>query len=66
MGLPPYQWSASGLPTGLSIGAMTGIISGTPTGITSTQTFNPNFTVKDKNNQTGSRQLPLNIQVIRR
>ena len=30
-GTPPYIWSASGLPTGLSINSATGEISGTPT-----------------------------------
>jgi hypothetical protein len=29
-GAGPYTWSASGLPAGLSIGASTGVISGTP------------------------------------
>ncbi|WP_367128120.1 S8 family peptidase [Saccharothrix sp. HUAS TT1] len=30
-GTPPYTWSATGLPPGLSISAATGLISGTPT-----------------------------------
>ncbi|SES21233.1 S8 family serine peptidase [Actinokineospora terrae] len=30
-GTAPYTWSATGLPTGTSIGASTGLISGTPT-----------------------------------
>lgn len=30
-GTPPYSWSATGLPTGLSVAAATGVVSGTPT-----------------------------------
>ncbi|MGE5171571.1 MAG: putative Ig domain-containing protein, partial [Rudaea sp.] len=30
-GVPPYRWSASGLPAGLSIAPSTGTVSGTPT-----------------------------------
>ncbi|MFC6089714.1 S8 family peptidase [Saccharothrix lopnurensis] len=30
-GTPPYTWSATGLPPGLSLNAATGLISGTPT-----------------------------------
>lgn len=32
-GTPPYTWSASGLPPGLSINSSTGVISGTPTAV---------------------------------
>ena len=41
------QWSATGLPTGMSIGAVTGVLSGTPTGGAATTTNNVNVTLTD-------------------
>ncbi len=40
-GTPPYMWSISSgsLPSGLSLGASTGVISGTPTGAAGTDQF---------------------------
>jgi hypothetical protein len=45
-GTPPYTFSASGLPQGLSLNASTGIISGTPV---NTGTSSINATVSDAN-----------------
>jgi uncharacterized protein YjdB len=43
-GTPPYTWSATALPTGLSITASTGLVTGTPT---QPGTFQSNITVND-------------------
>jgi hypothetical protein len=48
-GTPSYSWSATGLPTGLSINAVTGLITGTPTAAGS---FTVNVTVTDSTTPT--------------
>ncbi len=49
-GSSPYTWTATGLPTGLSISS-TGLISGSPT---AAGTFTVNASAKDTSNATGS------------
>jgi subtilisin family serine protease len=50
-GTPPYTWSATGLPTGLSINSSTGLISGTPTVVA---TYTVTVTARDTGGRTGS------------
>jgi subtilase family serine protease len=50
-GATPYSFSASGLPTGLSINSSTGVISGTPS---ASGTFNVTATVHDSASHTSS------------
>ena len=55
-GLPPYTYTATGLPSGLVFGA--GLISGTPT---AAGTFQVAVTATDSANNQGSAQLTLTI-----
>jgi hypothetical protein len=56
-GTSPYTWSASGLPTGLSI-TSAGVIVGTPT---ATGPFTPTITVRDNAGATKSRGYTVQI-----
>jgi hypothetical protein len=58
-GVIPYSWSQSGLPSGLSINALTGLISGTPT---ANGWFNPTVTVTDSCPQTANANYSLGIK----
>ena len=57
-GVKPYQWSASGLPPGLSINADSGAISGTPT--TNGQ-FQVGAQVGDASGQAASRSFTITV-----
>jgi hypothetical protein len=57
-GTPPYTWSASGLPAGLTVDSTTGIISGTP--IQGDQA-SVDVQVKDSLGSTASTTLPLTV-----
>ena len=57
-GTPPYHFSATGMPGGLTINQTTGAITGTPA---AAGVFNPTFTVTDQ--ATGNTQLSIPITV---
>jgi hypothetical protein len=46
-GTPPYKWSATGLPAGMTMDAATGIISGSPACQATAYTVNADVTVVD-------------------
>jgi len=55
-----YTWSATGLPSGLGINLVTGVLSGTPAaGVQGS--FSPQFTVMDSGSATASVTLSLTI-----
>jgi hypothetical protein len=57
-GTPPYTWTASGLPRGLSINSSTGEITGTPTTFGN---FTFSVTVTDVNGLTATVQFPVPV-----
>jgi len=59
-GLPPYRWSASGLPAGITINATTGQISGRPT---AAGNFTPAITASDNALANISDRFTLNINL---
>ncbi|NDG70933.1 MAG: hypothetical protein EBY32_06420, partial [Proteobacteria bacterium] len=59
-GTAPYTWSATGLPTTLSINATTGIVSGNLTATPGNYTANT--TVTDNKSQTASKVVVVRIQ----
>jgi subtilase family protein/putative Ig domain-containing protein len=62
-GIPPYTWSIAGgaLPTGLSLNAATGTISGTPMAAVSSSNLTIRATDSEKAAQTSNTSLSLNI-----
>lgn len=57
-GAIPYMWSASGLPTGLSINSSSGVISGTPT---ASGAFPVTVTVTDSGGTNGAQSAQANF-----
>lgn len=53
-GLPPYVWSATGLPNGLVVNASTGILSGKVTQDEEEREYRATVTVVDKNKESTS------------
>ncbi|MGE3854997.1 MAG: Ig domain-containing protein, partial [Planctomycetota bacterium] len=49
-GKTPYSWSATGLPPGMTINPISGVVSGTPTGVATT--YNVDVTLTDANGKT--------------
>lgn len=48
-GLPPYTWSATGLPAGLSVDSSSGLLSGKPSKDAEEREYRATVTVTDKN-----------------
>jgi hypothetical protein len=59
-GSPPYTWSASGLPAGLSIDPASGAITGTPTA-DAAGSYSVTVTVTDSDHDSAARQYTLTI-----
>jgi hypothetical protein len=61
-GTPPYMWSATGLPTGLSVDPATGVISGTPAS-GSAGSYNVAVTVTDSDSPAEMANATLSLTV---
>jgi hypothetical protein len=69
-GTPPYSWSATGLPPGLSVDEASGRISGTPQTAVCVQapcaqpaaTYSPTITVADADGFPASKQLSISLR----
>lgn len=60
-GLPPYTWSATGLPAGLSIDASTGLLSGKASKDAEEREYRATVTVTDKNKVSASGTVKLKL-----
>ncbi len=59
-GVPPYTWSANGLPAGLTINTSSGLISGTPT---AAGPFAPAITVRDSALSVAQDRFTFNVNL---
>jgi hypothetical protein len=60
-GLPPYTWSATGLPAGLSVDPSTGMLSGKASKDAQEREYRATVTVTDKNKISASGTVRLNL-----
>ncbi len=62
-GLPPYTWTATGLPSGLTIAIATGVISGTPTADAGSP-YSVTVTVEDSTGKTAHKSYTLFVEAV--
>lgn len=60
-GLPPYTWSATGLPPGLTVDSSTGLLSGTVSQDAQERVYQATVTVVDKNKLSASAIVKLKV-----
>ncbi|MFN7857228.1 MAG: Ig domain-containing protein [Acidovorax sp.] len=60
-GLPPYTWSATGLPPGLGVDALTGVISGKVTADAEERLYRATVTVTDRNKISSSGAVTVTV-----
>ena len=60
-GLPPFTWSATGLPAGLSINSSTGMISGTVSSTAEERDYRVTVTVVDRNKIVDTALMKLKV-----
>lgn len=60
-GLPPFTWSAVGLPPGLTVDASTGILSGTVSLDAAEREYRATVTATDKNKISATATITLNV-----